>query len=233
MTACGSVDMPTRGRGDTMKTIAIISQKGGAGKTTLSVHLATAAALAGHNTAIIDLDPQGTAASWGDRRQADAPEVVSGQAARLSVLIEAAQTNGADFLILDTAPNADQTALRAAQTADLVLIPCRAATFDLEAIKATLTLSQLAQKPAFVVLNAIPPRSGIGREAAEGLTAQGARVAPVMLSQRAAFTHGVIDGRTAQEFEPDGKAAEEIEALYTWLCGIVGMSKSGQARRAA
>jgi chromosome partitioning protein len=149
------------------------------------------------------------------------------------VLIEAAQCNGADLLILDTAPNADQTALRAAQLADLVLIPCRAATFDLEAIQATLTLAELAKKPSYVVLNAIPPRSGIGREAAEGLTAQGARVAPAMLSQRAAFTHGVIDGRTAQEFESDGRAAEEVEALYTWLCGIVGMSTGGQARKAA
>ena len=216
-----------------MKTIAIISQKGGAGKTTAAVHLATAAALAGHSAAIIDLDPQGTAASWGDRRQADAPEVVSGQAARLGVLVEAAQGNGADLLILDTAPNADQTALRAAQFADLVLIPCRAATFDLEAIQATLTLAELAKKPSYVVLNAIPPRSGIGREAAEGLTAQGAEVAPAMLSQRAAFAHGVIDGRTAQEFEPGGKAAEEVEILYTWLCGTVGMSTSGQARKAA
>jgi hypothetical protein len=77
-----------------MKTIAIISQKGGAGKTTLSVHLATAASASGHSAAIVDLDPQGTAASWGDRRQADAPEVVSGQAARLAVLIEAARANG-------------------------------------------------------------------------------------------------------------------------------------------
>lgn len=214
-----------------MKTVAIISQKGGAGKTTLSVHLATASALAGHSAAIIDLDPQGTAASWGDRRQADEPEVISGQAARLAVLIEAAQSNGAGFLVLDTAPNADQTALRAAQLADVVLIPCRASTFDLEAIRATLTLAQLASKPAYVVLNAIPPRSAIGREAAEGLTAQGAGVAPAMLSQRAAFAHGVIDGRTAQEFEPGGKAAEEVEALYMWLCGIVGMSTRGKAHR--
>jgi NAD(P)-dependent dehydrogenase (short-subunit alcohol dehydrogenase family) len=87
-----------------------------------------------------------------------------------------------------------------------------------------LTLAELARKPSYVVLNAIPPRRGIGREAAEGLTAQGARVAPAMLSQRAAFAHGVVDGPTAQEFEPDGKAAEEVEALYAWLCGIVGMS---------
>lgn len=223
------MDTSTYGQEGALKTIAVISQKGGAGKTTLSVHLATSACLAGHNAAIIDLDPQGTAASWGDRRKADTPEVVSGQAARLSVLIDAARANGADFLVVDTAPNADQTALRAAQSADVVLIPCRAATFDLEAIKATLTLSQLAQKPAYVVLNAIPPRSGIGREAAEGLAAQGAKVAPVMLSQRAAFTHGVIDGRTAQEFEPGGKAAEEIASLYAWVCGTVDIPTHGQS----
>jgi len=218
-----------------MKTIAIVSQKGGAGKTNVTVHLATAAASAGHAAAIIDLDPQGTAASWGDRRQADTPEVVSGQAARLPVLIDAARTGGADLPVLDTAPNADQTALRAAQLADLVLIPCRAAAFDLEAIKTTLTLTltQIAQKPSFVVLNAVPPRSGIGREAAEGLERQGAHVAPVILSQRAAFAHGVIDGRTAQEFEPDGKAAEEVDRLYLWLCGIVGMPTCRQAREAA
>jgi chromosome partitioning protein len=216
-----------------MKTIAIVSQKGGAGKTTVAVHLATAAAAAGLAAALIDLDPQGTAASWGDRRQTDAPEVVSGQAARLPVLIDAARAAGADLLILDTAPNADQTALRAAQLADLVLVPCRAATFDLEAIKTTLMLIQIAQKPSFVVLNAVPPRSGIGREAAEGLEGQGVQVAPVMLSQRAAFAHGVIDGRTAQEFEQGGRAAEEVERLYLWLCGVVDMPTCRQARKAA
>lgn len=216
-----------------MKVIAIISQKGGAGKTTLAVHLATAAAAAGHTAAIIDLDPQATAASWGDRRIASAPEVISGQAARLPALMKVAGDNGADFLILDTAPNADQTASLAARAADVVLIPCRAAAFDLEAIETTLMLSKVAAKPAYVVLNAVPPRSSIGREAAEGLTAREVRVAPHQLTHRAAFAHGVIDGRTAQEFEPHGKAAEEIEALYMWLCGIMDMPTRGHARKAA
>lgn len=218
---------------DTMKIVAIISQKGGAGKTTLAVHLATAAAVAGHTVAIIDLDPQGTAASWGDRRQAGEPEVISGQAIRIPTLVNAARENGADFLLLDTAPNADQTASLAARAADLVLIPCRASAFDLEAIETTLLLSRAAGKPAYVVLNAVPPRSGIGKEAADGLAGQGAQVAPHQLSHRAAFAHGVIDGRTAQEFEPLGKAAEEVQALYAWLCGVVGMPTRGQARKAA
>jgi chromosome partitioning protein len=112
-------------------------------------------------------------------------------------------------------------------------VPCRAAAFDLEAIKTTLTLTQITQKPSFVVLNAVPPRSAIGREAAEGLEGQGAQVAPVMLSQRAAFAHGVVDGRTAQEFEPGGKAAEEVDRLYLWLCGVVGMPACRQAQKAA
>ena len=216
-----------------MKIIAIVSQKGGAGKTTLAVHLATAAVAAGHRAAIIDLDPQATATSWGDRRTAPEPEVISGQAVRLPALIAAAQGNGADFLVLDTAPNADQTASLAARAADLVLIPCRPSTFDLEAIATTLLLAKAASKPAFVVLNAVPPRSSIGKEAAAELVAQGAQVAVPQLSHRAAFTHGVIDGRTAQEFEPQGKAAEEIEALYTWLCGLMDMPTRGQNRKAA
>jgi chromosome partitioning protein len=216
-----------------MKIIAIISQKGGAGKTTLAVHLATAAASAGHTAAVIDLDPQATAASWGDRRVAEAPEVISGQAARLPALVNAARQNGADFLVLDTAPNADQVVSLAARAADLVLIPCRAAAFDLEAIETTLMLAKAALKPAYVVLNAVPPRSGVGREAAEGLVARGVQVAPRQLTHRAAFAHGVIDGRSAQEFEPNGKAADEIEALYEWLCGVVDMPTRGHAHIAA
>jgi chromosome partitioning protein len=121
----------------------------------------------------------------------------------------------------------------AARAADLVLIPCRAAAFDLEAIETTLMLAKAALKPAYVVLNAVPPRSGIGKEAAQGLAARGAQVAPHQLTHRAAFAHGVIDGRTAQEFEPQGKAAEEIGAIYTWLCGIVDMPTRGHTREVA
>ena len=78
-----------------MKTVAVVSQKGGSGKTTLAVHLATAAATAGHVAAIIDLDPQATAASWGDDRAGQGPEVISGQAVRLPALMQTARENGA------------------------------------------------------------------------------------------------------------------------------------------
>ncbi len=206
-----------------MKTIAIISQKGGSGKSTISVHLAVAAALQGLRTAVVDLDPQATARKWGDKREAAEPEVVGDHAERLPQLIEAAKANGADLLVIDTAPNADRASLAAARAADLVLIPCRPAAFDLDAIEATSDLAAIAKKPAWVVLNSAPIRSAIVDEARRGLEAKGTKVAPQVVHGRVVFSHSVIDGRTALELEPDGKAAEEIGALFAWARGQVGL----------
>ncbi len=74
-----------------MKTIAVAAQKGGGGKTSIAVHLATAATLAGYDAAIIDLDPQQSAASWGDDRGDNPTEVISGQAKRLEKLLTEAE----------------------------------------------------------------------------------------------------------------------------------------------
>jgi chromosome partitioning protein len=105
------------------KIIAIASQKGGGGKTTIAVHLATAATLAGLDAVVVDLDPQASAASWGgDRGEDTPPEVVSGQASRLGVLLDGARKQGVDLVVIDTGPNADIAARRAAEAADLVLI---------------------------------------------------------------------------------------------------------------
>ena len=121
-----------------MKTIAIVSQKGGSGKTTLALHLAVASAAAGHNTAVIDLDPQASAANWSDRRRAELPVVLSAHASRLPHEIRRVREIGGEMLYLDTAPHSDSAALEAARAADLVLIPCRPAILDLEAITNTL-----------------------------------------------------------------------------------------------
>lgn len=214
-----------------MRTIAVISQKGGVGKSTISVHLAVAGTLAGYRTALVDLDPQATARKWGDKRQAPEPEVVGDHAERLPQLVEAAQANGADLLIVDTAPNADRASLAAARAADLIIIPCRPAAFDLEAIEATRDLATIAKKPAWVVLSSAPTRSAIVEEARRGLEAQGAQVAPQVIHQRVAYSYAVIDGRTASEYEPEGKAAEEVSALFKWASKQVGLPtihKSGK-----
>ena len=106
-----------------MKTIAVVSQKGGSGKTTLALHLAVASAEAGSNTAVIDLDPQASAANWSDRREAELPVVLSAHARRLPHEIRRVRETGGEMLYLDTAPHSDSAALEAAAAADLVLVP--------------------------------------------------------------------------------------------------------------
>src|SRR6516162_6805684 len=108
-----------------MKVLAILSQKGGAGKTTLALHLAVEAQRLGLTTAVIDLDPQASAASWGDGRQQESPVVVSAQASRLNQVLSAAKEADARLAIIDTAPHSESAALAAAREADLILIPCR------------------------------------------------------------------------------------------------------------
>ena len=135
-----------------MLTIAIVSQKGGVGKTSLALNLAVAAELAGHAALIVDLDPQASAAAWADSREAEAPVVVSAQAARLAEVLTTARDHDAALCLIDTAPHAESPALTAARAADLVLVPCRASILDLRAVTASQAIAQLAGTPASAVL---------------------------------------------------------------------------------
>lgn len=199
-----------------MKTLAILSQKGGAGKTTISVHLAVAAELDGKQVAVIDLDPQASATDWGDSREREVPVVVSAQAKRLEKVLIAAEAEGTNFTIIDTAPHSESASLAAARHADLALIPCRAAILDLRAIGHTIDLVKLAGVNAAILLNAVPPKGSLAAEAEEALATYDLPVVPLRLGQRVAYQHALTNGLTAQEFEPKGKAAEEIQSLYMW-----------------
>ena len=197
-----------------MKIVAILSQKGGAGKTTLALHIAAAAEAAGKPSVVIDLDPQASAAGWKDTRESEGPVVVPLPHTRLAAGLEAAKDGGASL----AAPHSEGAAMAAARSADLVLIPCRAGILDLRAISTTAELVKLAGKPAYVVLNALPPRaSQVQSDAREAVAVHGVKVAPVTLQQRAAYGHALTVGKTAPEYEPGGKAAEEITALRQWL----------------
>lgn len=214
-----------------MKIIAVLAQKGGVGKTTTAIELAVAAHLSGLTVGIIDLDPQGTAAKWGDRRDQreddNSPSVIGGQASRLGVLLDAARANGSDLIILDTPPHAEAVALQAAKASDVILIPTRAGGFDLEAIQTTLEMAELAKKPAHVLINAVPTnRQHLGIRALEGLKERGISVAPVLWMERAAFADLAADDLAAPERDPLGKASHEVQMLLQWLCGQVGLTSS-------
>lgn len=208
-----------------MQVIALLSQKGGAGKTTLALALAVAAQQSGRNTAVVDLDPQASAAKWGDRRGDRPPVVISAQAARLAQVLAAAENGGADLVILDTPPRADSVALAAAQAADLVLVPCRASVLDLETAATTAQLVQVAgdRKVAFV-LNGVPWQGPKAAQAREVLTDAGFAVCPATIVYRVAHEHAATRGETAAEFDPDGKASAEVRHAYEWVCSLLDQS---------
>lgn len=200
-----------------MFVLAIVSQKGGVGKSTIAVHLATEAQRQGQRVLLLDLDPQGSAMEWANRRGDLPPDVSGANPASIAREIERAREDSYDIVVIDTAPHADHAALQAAKAADLVAIPCRPSTFDIAAISATLDLCKLANKQAMVVINAAPIRSRVTTEAEEAVREKGGQVCSVVVHQRVAFQHCMIDGRTAVEFEPDGAAADEIARLLADL----------------
>lgn len=212
-----------------MRTIAIVSRKGGAGKTTISTHLAVAAEAAGLRVALFDLDPQASAALWADHRGEAFPAVLPAQAPRLGGLLAQALAGGADLVLIDTPPEADGIASAAAAAADLTLIPCRPSALDLDAVSASVRIAAGTGRPFAVAINAAPV---VGVEVAEmrkALTDAGVPTAPVVLHQRKAFASRMQEGRTAGEHEPDGKAAAEILALFQWLCDRVGLLPNEQS----
>jgi chromosome partitioning protein len=202
-----------------MAVVAIISQKGGAGKTTLAVHLAAMAQEAGRVALVVDTDPQATASQWAAWRGDRPPEVIDSPPPRLAAKIAAATEQGAQFIVIDTPPHADSAARAAVEVADLVLIPCRPSAFDLAAIQASAKLVQLLRKPAFVLFAAGSPNAPrIYAEAGELVTGYGVAPCPLILPDRAAFRRASAEGATVTEVEPDSRAAAEIRAIYRWTC---------------
>jgi chromosome partitioning protein len=215
-----------------MRIIAIIAQKGGTGKTTLALSLAVEAERQGKTSAIIDLDPQATASNWGDRREAAMPVIVSAQPARLRQVLAAAKENGADLVFIDTPARSEQSALEAAKAADLVLIPCRPAIYDLETVATTAELIRYAgARPAAVVLNGVPPRGSKRGQAEDVIRALEMPVCPVAFGYRAAFNDSGALGLTAHEYEQGGKAALEIEQVYKFVSQLLKELPSEQGVR--
>lgn len=204
-----------------MKIVTLLAQKGGTGKTTLSIHLAVVAAGNDLKTIIADTDPQGSAMVWRKRRPKNNPAVLQFSAGDLAGDIEALKEAGAELLIIDTAPHSSSEAQAAAGLADFILIPSRPAIFDLAAIGDSVAIVRQSGVPGAVVLNCCPPprrrgETAIVIEARQALEVYGLPIAPPAVTQRAAFSHALIDGRAVTEFEKNGKAADEIRRLWDW-----------------
>lgn len=200
-----------------MHVIAFLSQKGGSGKTTLSVHTAVAAEATGERVCVIDADPQESATAWASAREAATPIVATAQAGELESALSAAKAEGMTLAVVDGPPHAAPAASQIAKRAELVLIPVRPAAFDLAAVPAAVEIVRAAKVRGAFILSACPfraPEIGETRTALEGY---GLPIVPGEITDRRAFSRAVTTGSAVTEFEADGKAAEEIRALWAWI----------------
>ena len=211
-----------------MQIIAIASQKGGSGKTTLAGHLAVAAQTAGAGPVVlIDIDPQGSLTDWWNLRQSTTPLFARATAGRLAAGIDRIRELGVKLLIIDTPPAITGAIVDAIGLADFVLVPARPSPHDLRAAGATVEIVERLGKPMAFVVNAATPRAKITNEALQALAAH-APIAPVVLHHRTTFAASMIDGRTVMEDPGDERAATEITQLWEYVAGRLAKIAGGK-----
>jgi chromosome partitioning protein len=207
-----------------MRTLAVLSRKGGTGKTTVALHLAAAAHASGRATILCDMDPQRSAIDWRRERQIPGPEVSEARVGTLFTARQAAVRSGAELMVLDTRPSSDMECAEAVRYADLCLIVVRPCYFDLKAIVRTVELVTNMNRRGLFVLNQAPIRHRgaeprLIRETVDALEVLGLPVAEVGLRFRTAYQSAVRNGLAAQEAEPGSNAALEINALWEQVSG--------------
>lgn len=205
-----------------MKTIGVLARKGGAGKSTLTLHWAVEAERQGRGkVAVIDMDPQQTSVKWSKRRmellKKTTPAMLVASAGDLKEALAACSQSRMGIVLIDTPPHVEAPCREAAKLADLVVIPCGPTAPDLEAIGATIHILQETKTAGVIVLNHGRPGSSINQKAMEVLKQYGLPVCSVPIMRRAALADAFTDGRAVVELEPEGKAASEITQSWKWI----------------
>lgn len=207
--------------------IALVGQKGGGGKTTMSLNLAVAAAEAGKAAVVIDIDQQTNSAKWKNRRTSENVAVVAVPSSRIKQTVDTARTHGANFIIIDSPGHSDSAAIEAARAADLVLLPIKPQMFHFETLTGMRDLIRVAgDKRTWVVLNELHPAATTQAMELKELVAQAYPfpVCPVHLSRLDIYATSADAGLSPIEQDPKGKAAEEIRQLFMFVCQQVRLS---------
>ena len=145
----------------------------------------------------------------------------------LDAALSALRGRGCNLVLVDTPPAVSGTVAAVIAAADLVVIPVQATPDDLRAVGVTVQAAEAAGKPLLFVINRVKPRVRLTADAAVALSQHGA-VAPAFIFDRVDYAAAKIDGRTAPELEPDGRAAAEIAALWDFIANRMGVT-NGQA----
>lgn len=196
-----------------VKVIAFAAQKGGSGKTTLALHVAVEYARAGQRVALLDTDPQGSAAMWGGLRDTDDITVVPVAAGELAAVMADAASDGYDVVILDTPPHANISLAMTLRHATLAVLPFKPSPLDLATLDNLLEKVKAGHVPAVAVISAAPMRAAEITPMRQALEAGGLPVLDTVIHDLMPFRRSIGIGQSVAEFDPKGRAAMEIRAL--------------------
>ncbi len=211
-----------------MHVICLLSQKGGAGKSTVVESLAVCADQHGQNALIVELDPQGTLKDWSNRREANHPQVHQTLPQSIGDVLDDARDRGVDMVFIDTPGHHNPAAVAAAAYADVIFVPCKILSMkDVDAILPTIAEADRAQKPVYVIMNQVPPNAPklVRRRQVSIQEGFNIKVLSLCLSRRADFEYCDAYGLSAAEYNPKGAAAAEIEKLYVLVQAILRVAK--------
>jgi chromosome partitioning protein len=203
-----------------MKIGVTTINKGGAGKTMITRSLGTAAAAAGLTVLILDMDTQQNSTSWRGRRPEELalPLVQFTTENDLPETIRRAKAGNCDLILIDTPPGRSTEAVAAVEVADLVLIPCTSETECFEGLPRTARLARATGKRAIVVPNFVHPSGKAEEQLIRGVAeGNNLETAPFALHEFQVHRDGSLQGKTAQELDPDSRAGNEINALWEWF----------------
>jgi chromosome partitioning protein len=208
-----------------VQIFALISQKGGAGKSTLARQLAV---LAGERDAsiLIDRDPQETTTKWWQRRQSlqpapEHPDLLDLDGTTLTDAATALRKRAGGAVFVDTRPAVGEPEAEAARVADLVIVPVRPSPDDLEAVGETLKILRRLDKRVVMVVNAAKNEVR-ARDARAALSRYPVPVCPTHVADRAVYLDASLEGRGVGEMR--GGAARdahaELQRLWGWISEV-------------
>ncbi len=222
--------------GNMVKVITIAQQKGGAGKTTVTAHLAVAFAQRGKRTAIIDIDPQASLSTWHRIREEKFGEdytgltCISSTGWRLASEI-ADLKDEHDVILIDSPPHIEADARNAIRAADLIILPVQPSPTDLWATKATLEIGEQENIEMRILLNRVSANSKLAKAVNADLKKSvGKDLLKSQLGNRVSFAGSMIDGRTVMEAFPGTMGSDEVKNLVAEVENILGIGKKAKGK---
>lgn len=201
-----------------MKTIAVLNQKGGSGKTTIATHLAKGLQLRGYSVLLVDSDKQGSARDWRAVDENNSVPVIGLDRPTLDKDLKGLTDK--DFIIIDGSPQATNLAISAIKASDLVLIPVQPSPYDVwatndlvELVKQQIEMTDGQLQSAFIVSRVIQ-NTNIGKEISTVLMDYGIPVLHNKIMQRVVYPNSAALGKTVFELESEnGSAYKEMNLL--------------------